>query len=420
MTTRTIVVVEPDPYLAVSVEALLSDLRPPVELVAVADLDELEEWVQPTGVVVIGPANATRSGVDRLRDLRDRYPALRMVLAFDRRPGAAMREVVAAGADALVDPGDRDELRAAVLRSLRLAEQLAALLQEADEAEAAPVGEIFTVCSATGGSGKTFFSTNTAVALARLTGRKVALLDLDLQFGEVLTSLRLKPTHTIVDAIAIDDATELETYLPDMLTEHEDGVWVLPAPLDPVEADNVQPRDVVRLIEVLQRHFDYVVVDTPTGLGEHALAALDRSAHLFVLASLDLASIRNLRLFLQTLDRLRIPSEGVSVILNKDERGIGLDAGEVERLFPSGFRARIPFSREVPRSMNVGQPLVTAAPTSVVSARLVDSIADLLPPSAASMAAELSAAATPTPWFKRAFRRSPRPTEDVTRATAPA
>jgi pilus assembly protein CpaE len=405
MSNRAVVVVEPEPYLAVSVEALLSDLHPPVELIAVADLDELEDWIRPTGVVVIGPDNATRTGVERLRALRDRFPALRMVLAFDRRPGSSMKEVVATGADALVDPANSGELRAAVLRSLSLAEQLGQIVVQAEEAATAPLGEVFTVCSATGGSGKTFFSTNTAVALAKLTGRKVVLLDLDLQFGEVLTSLRLKPVHTIVDAIAIEDTAELSTYLPEMLTHHEDGVWVLPAPLDPVEADNVQPRDIVRLVEVLQQHFDYIVVDTPTGLGEHALAALDRSAHLFVLAALDLSSIRNLRLFLQTLERLRIPSEGVSVVLNKDERGIGLDAGEVEALFPSGFRARIPFSREVPRSMNTGQALVTSAPASVVSARIIDSIASLLPPDAASAAAELSRSATPEPWFKRAFRR---------------
>jgi pilus assembly protein CpaE len=406
MSNRAVVVVEPEPYLAVSVEALLSDLHPPVELIAVADLDELEDWIRPTGVVVIGPHNATRTGVERLRELRDRFPALRMVLAFDRRPGSSMKEVVATGADALVDPAHSEELRAAVLRSLSLAEQLGQIVVQAEEAATSPLGEVFTVCSATGGSGKTFFSTNTAVALAKLTGRKVVLLDLDLQFGEVLTSLRLKPVHTIVDAIAIEDTAELSTYLPEMLTHHEDGVWVLPAPLDPVEADNVQPRDIVRLVEVLQQHFDYIVVDTPTGLGEHALAALDRSAHLFVLAALDLSSIRNLRLFLQTLDRLRIPSEGVSVVLNKDERGIGLDAGEVEALFPSGFRARIPFSREVPRSMNTGQALVTSAPSSVVSARIIDSIAALLPPDAASAAAELSRSATPEPWFKRAFRRT--------------
>ncbi len=406
MKPRSVVVVEPDPYLAVSVEALLSDLHPPVELVAVADLGELEDWIRPTGVVVLGPSVATRAGIERLRGLRDRFPALRMVLAFDRRPGAAMKDVVATGADALVDPRDAAELRDAVLRSLLLSDQLGAVVAEAEEAASSPLGQVFTVCSATGGSGKTFFSTNIAVALAKLTGRKVALLDLDLQFGEVLTSMRLKPAHTIMDAIAIEADDELSTYLPQMLTPHDDGVWVLPAPLDPVEADHVQPQDVVRLVEVLQQHFDYVVVDTPTGLGEHALAALDRSAHLFVLAALDLSSIRNLRLFLQTLDRLRIPTDGVSVVLNKDERGVGLDAGDVEALFPGGFRARIPYSREVPRSMNTGQALVTVTPTSLVSRRIVDALAGLLPPDAAEAATQLCATPAPAPWFKRVFRRA--------------
>jgi pilus assembly protein CpaE len=251
--SRSVVVVEPDPYLAVSIEALLSDQHPPVEVVAVADLDELESWLRPTGVVVVGPANANRTAVARLKDLRDRYPALRMVLAFDRRPGSSMREVVATGADALVDPADTAELRAAVKRSLALASRLLDIVDGVEDLTPKPLGEVLTVCSATGGSGKTFFSTNTAVALAKLTGRRVALLDLDLQFGEVLTSLRLKPAHTIVDAIAIEDTAELTTYLPEMLTHHEEGIWVLPAPLDPVEADNVRPQDVVRLVEVLQR-----------------------------------------------------------------------------------------------------------------------------------------------------------------------
>ena len=404
-TPRSVIVVEPDPYLAVTVEALLASVHPTPELIAVADLEELRDWARPTGVVVAGPSCATKQDVAALTTFRDLYPAVRIVLAFDRRPGAAMREVVGIGADALVDPSDAEDLRAAVLRAIDLADRLASSVDQAVVDAAAPMGNVFTVCSATGGCGKTFYSTNVAFALAKLTGKRVALVDLDLQFGEVLTALRIRAQHTITDAIAIRDDAELQAYLPEMLTAHESGVWVLPAPLDPAEADTIQPQDVLRVIDMMRDHYDYVVVDNPTGLGETTLAALDRSTHLFVLAALDLSSVRNLRLFLQTLDRLRIPQDDVSLVLNKDQPGVGMEASDVERLFSGGFRSKIPFSREVPRSMNSGMPVVGTAPDSAVSNELVAGIVDLLPEEYQDRARQQFAARTSMPWYRRLVSR---------------
>jgi pilus assembly protein CpaE len=405
MSNRNVIVVEPDPYLAVSVEALLSGVHPTPELIAVADPEELEAWARPTGVVVAGPSCAHKSMIPQLIAFRDRHPAVRMVLAFDRRPGAPMREVVAIGADALVDPTDTGELRHAILRSIDLSDALAAALEVAQENAAAPLGQVLTVCSATGGCGKTFYATNLAVALSRITGRKVALLDLDLQFGEVMTALRLRPQHTMSDVAAIEDEAELSTYLPEMLTAHESGVFVLPAPLDPAEADRVGPEDVTRVLSVMQQHFDYVVVDNPTGLGEGTLAALDRSTHLFILAALDLSSVRNLRLFLQTLDRLRIPQDDLSLILNKDQTGVGIESEDIERLFPRGFRSKIPYSRQVPRSMNSGVPLFASEPHSLVAGGVVDGLVDLLPEDSQRIARDLTAVEK-APWYRRMFRGS--------------
>ena len=404
-TPRTVIVVEPDPYLAVSVEALLSAVHPTPELLAVADLEELHEWARPTGVVIAGPSCSTKQSIAALATFRELNPAVRIVLAFDRRPGAAMRDVVAIGADALVDPTDRDELRASVLRAIDLADRLAASVDDATVASTRPLGEVFTVCSATGGCGKTFYATNMAFSLARLTGKRVALVDLDLQFGEVLTALRVRAQSTITDAIAIDDDAELSEYLPEMMTVHESGVFVLPAPLDPAEADAIRPQDVLRIIKAAQDHFDYVIVDNPTGLGESTLAALDRSTHLFVLAALDLSSVRNLRLFLQTLDRLRIPQDDVSLILNKDQTGVGIESADIERLFPRGFRSKIPFSREVPRSMNSGMPVVATAPDSAVSVELVSGIVDFLPEEAREAARASLTAHKPQSWYRRLVSR---------------
>ena len=135
------------------------------------------------------------------------------------------------------------------------------------------------------------------------------------------------------------------------------------------------------------------------------LAALDRSTHLFVLAALDLSSVRNLRMFLQTLERLRIPQDDVSLILNKDQPGVGIEAGDIERLFPRGFRSKIPFSREVPRSMNSGMPVVSTAPDSAVATELVAGVMDFLPAEAQEAARAQLADRQPQPWYRRLLSR---------------
>jgi pilus assembly protein CpaE len=93
----------------------------------------------------------------------------------------------------------------------------------------------------------------------------------------------------------------------------------------------------------------------------------------------DLPSVRNLGVFLQTLEKLRIPSENISLILNKAERDVGLDINQVVRLFPQGFKAILPYAREVSRSINMGMPVIASDPASEVSRKLVASLAEYLP-----------------------------------------
>jgi pilus assembly protein CpaE len=241
---------------------------------------------------------------------------------------------------------------------------------------------VFTVSSATGGCGKTFMATNMALFLARHTGKRVVLVDLDLQFGEVSTALRLRPNYTIYDALHRDGEDgdfEFGEHLDEFLVGHEGGFSVLAAPKDPAEADRIGPADVTRILDVLRTHCDYLVVDTPAALTEVVLAAFDVSEHLFSLATVDLPSVRNLGVFLQTLEKLRIPSDNISLILNKAERDVGLDIGQITRLFPQGFKAVLPYAREVSRSINMGMPVLASDPTAEVSRKLAACLLEYLP-----------------------------------------
>ena len=390
-----ILVLERSADLAETIREAVENIDPSAEVVACNRVGAVSDVLLQDGpftVLFAGPSLASRSGLRRLAAIHEDCPATSIVLAFSDRPDASLREIVQAGADDILRlPFDRDDLVIALERALDIgSRRLAGAAPKAAEAGVIPLpahasgvpaqAQVFTVSSATGGCGKTFMATNMALFLARHTGKRVVLVDLDLQFGEVSTALRLRPNYTIYDALHREgDDFDFGDHLDEFLVQHEGGFSVLAAPKDPAEADRIGPADVTRILDVLRSHCDYLVVDTPAALTEVVLAAFDVSEHLFSLATVDLPSVRNLGVFLQTLEKLRIPADNISLILNKAERDVGLDIGQITRLFPQGFKAILPYAREVSRSINMGMPVLASDPTAEVSRKLAACLLEYLP-----------------------------------------
>jgi pilus assembly protein CpaE len=109
------------------------------------------------------------------------------------------------------------------------------------------------------------------------------------------------------------------------------------------------------------------------------LAAFDLSDQLYVMATLDLPSVRNMSVFLSTLDRLKVPADNVKLILNKAESDVGIDIDQVTRLFPQGFDTVLPYAKEVSRSINLGMPVMAASPQSEISRLMATGMRPLLP-----------------------------------------
>jgi pilus assembly protein CpaE len=393
MVKPKILVLERAADLADTIREAAEGIDPSVEVVTCQRVGAVSDVLQQEGpftVLFAGPSLASRSGLRRLAALHEDCPATSIVLAFTDRPDASLREIVQAGADDILRlPFDQDDLTIALERALDIGGRRLAgtqpktnpgVIQLPVAPQLPTQAQVFTVSSATGGCGKTFMATNMALFLARHTGKRVVLVDLDLQFGEVSTALRLRPNYTIYDALHRDeDDFDFGDHLDEFLVTHEGGFSVLAAPKDPAEADRIGPADVTRILDVLRGHCDYLVVDTPAALTEIVLAAFDVSEHLFSLATVDLPSVRNLGVFLQTLDKLRIPADNISLILNKAERDVGLDIGQITRLFPQGFKAILPYAREVSRSINMGMPVLASDPTAEVSRKLAACLLEYLP-----------------------------------------
>ena len=416
MSQGKILVLDRNEELAEQTRAVLADLDSPevVSCTRIGSASHVQEHEGPFDLIIAGPSLATRAGLRRLAALHREMPGAAIIIGFTTRPDASLREIVQVGAVDLVElPAEDMVLKSAIKRAFDFVTSRpapSALATVAADPAGAPrhLARVFTVCSATGGCGKTFYSTNMALFLAENSDARVALVDLDLQFGEITTALRLQPGYTIVDALRGDgdeSSPDLSEHIEEYMVTFDDKLWVLPAPKDPAQADEISPSDATRVLEALRKRFDYVIVDTPTALAETVLAAFDLSEHLFVITTLDLPSVRNLGMFLQTLQKLRISAENISLLMNKVESDVGIEVSQITKLFPQGFSATFPYAKEVSKSINVGQPVIRSFPDAPIATLINASIEQYLP-AEARLAREQVANTKPAgSKFGRFFRR---------------
>ena len=239
-------------------------------------------------------------------------------------------------------------------------------------------GRIVTVFSPKGGTGKTVTATNLAAACAKFEGRKTLLLDLDLQFGDAAIMLGIEPEKTIYDLVVAPGELDAEK-LAGYTTKHACGLEVLPAPLRPEDAELVTEAKLGRLLEVAREAFDVIVVDTSPFFHGPMLATLDRTDELLLLCSLDVPTLKNLRLALQTLDLLSFPKQRVRIVLNRSNSKVGMKPNEVEGALGMKVRFEVPSDRAVPLSVNRGNPVVLAEEGADVSKAIKAMAKELFP-----------------------------------------
>ena len=164
-------------------------------------------------------------------------------------------------------------------------------------------GKLLAFFSPKGGSGSTSVITNVGIELHRLTGRKILLVDLDLELGEIASLLGVRPRFHFVDLVRNFhrmDADLLASYIE----RHESGVHVLSAPFEPEFGEDVTGEQIARILGFLRKHYDYVLVDTSKSLAPPALAALQIADPIFLVTNMDVPSLRNLKRCLPILDRV--------------------------------------------------------------------------------------------------------------------
>jgi pilus assembly protein CpaE len=334
------------------------------DIQVVALVDGLEEsWtaLQETKIdlVVIacdGYSERTLVFIDGVVKQRADRP---VVVLCETSPNGFVQRVFEAGADDIITlpetPGN-------VLFAL---EKAVARKHGSSVATGVALAPMICVLGPKGGTGKTLTSCNLAVSLAQ-DGHKVAIVDLDLQFGDVGLSLGLVPERTIFDLAKAGgsiDAEKVDGYLVD----HPSGVRVLMAPTRPDQAASITVEFLRDVYAALRSANDFVVVDTPPGFTPEVIASIDSSSHVCMVGMLDSLSLKNTKLGLETLELMGYDRSRIQVLLNRADSRVGISRDEVVAIIGTAPDVFVPSDREIPCSVNEGTPVVATRSRSAAA-----------------------------------------------------
>jgi pilus assembly protein CpaE len=354
-------------------EAVQAALPEGSEIEVVAFVDGLEEsWtaLQETAtdlllVACTGYSERTLVFIDGAVKQRRERP---VVVFCDSSPNGFVKRVFEAGADDIValpeNPGN-------VLFTLQKA---LARKQGAAIATGVALAPMVCVLGPKGGTGKTLTACNLAVSLAA-SGHRVALVDLDLQFGDVGLALGLVPHRTIYDLAKSGGSVDAEK-IDSFLVPHGSGLRVLMAPTRPDQAGGITVEFLRDVYAALRSSHDFVVVDTPPGFTPEVIASIDSSSHVCMVGMLDSLSLKNTKLGLETLELMGYDPDRIRLLLNRADSRVGIAHDEVLTITGRKPDVLVPSDREVPCSVNEAVPLVLAKRRSE-AARAFESLAHL-------------------------------------------
>lgn len=318
-------------------------------------------------MVILGPSFATEDALDNVRVLRHQDPTLITLIVAESVTANLLRSAMRVGvSDVIEAPLTEEKIEQAISQFSSDMLQLRRGGPGGGHGDPGERGKVITVMSAKGGSGKTVTATNLAVLLSREPDAKVALIDADLQFGDVCLVLQLEPKFTVVNAAA--ELHRLDAQLVEsILTPHPSGLKVLAAPLEPAFADDITTGGLLQIIDVVSEGYDYVVVDTASLLDELLLSLLERSDQVLMVVDMDLPSVKNAKLALETLRLLKYPTNKIHLVLNRSNAKARLDDKEIEGALKAQISARVPSEGIVAASVNEGRPVVESSPKSKVA-----------------------------------------------------
>ncbi|MBP7174773.1 MAG: response regulator [Thermoclostridium sp.] len=303
------------------------------------------------------------------------FPEIGVIIMSVQGEKEYLKKAMVAGArEYIVKPFSSEDLVQTILKTYEMQNRRKSLSKVQDHQIST---RIFTVFSTKGGVGKTTIASNLAVAMARTTKKRVALIDMDLQFGDIAVMLNLSIKNTIYDLVK--DLKDMDSdIIEDYMVTHFSGVSVLPAPAKPEYSEFIDAKHIEKILNLLIGNYHYIIIDAAASFNETVLTALDMSEKILCVSTLDLPTIKNIKVGLDLMDSLKYSHEKIHIVLNKASEQFGVKYKEFEQTIGHPVWAYIPEdSQTVITSANKGLPFVmTRSETKV--ARAIYSISEAL------------------------------------------
>jgi len=330
-------------------------------------------------VVLVG-SSVDGDGYQAAEKLLSEYPDIAVVLIeTELREDTMYKSLFIRAKDVIIRPFTASKLVNVIYRSYQLMQKKAMIQKEKPAAvkNKSDLGQIITIVGTKGGVGRTFVSTNLAIALFKSTKKRVVLVDLDLDFGDTALALNIVPKYTISDIV--DDIRNIDTdVIESYLIPHGSGIKVLPANARPQTTEFINAEHIDIILRTLQNAFDYVIVDMPArfyGPLNPAFAAAD---NLLMIITPEISTVRNIKSSMMTLNDLNYAKKKNKVLLNKADKKLEIKLKDIENTLKVNVFASIDADYKlVPSSLNQGVPMVMKYPKSSVSKGFMD-LADKL------------------------------------------
>jgi len=308
------------------------------------------------------------------------YPNIAVIMVSVQGEAEYLKKAMMAGArEYLVKPFSADELVDTIKRTYHLEQKRLGKIEVTSKIFGKPKDskpQVITIFGTKGGVGKTTLSVNVAAQIAKKTRKKVALVDLDLQFGDVAVFFNVSPKKSIAELVQERGQFNIEL-VESYLIPHISGVKILPAPMRPEYSELVTPNNIMEILTILRQHYDYVLIDTPPFFQDTNLSALDMSNQVLLVMTMDLPTVKNMKLSLELLDSLHHKGK-TKLILNRASEDLGINSADVESALDFLIAHQIPSDGKlVVTSVNKGIPFVLSNTGAKVS-KAVEQLANLV------------------------------------------
>ena len=239
-------------------------------------------------------------------------------------------------------------------------------------------GRVIVVFSGKGGVGKSVLAINLAASLGTESDQDVALVDLDLQFGDIAVLLGLDPVGTIAD---VPQSGRFDApFLGELMPEAPGRLRVLSSPLAPELADLVRPEHVVGVLDNLKGAFDHVVVDLSQHLDDVTLAALERADRVILVTDMNIPAIKDAKLAFRLFSTLGVAGDRISLVLNRADAPSDITVEQIESNLQWKVAVRIPSEGKlVLQSIQKAVPAVLMEPDSEFALSVRELAGTLIP-----------------------------------------